>query len=87
MNSRVIKKDEIAHQQKKNAQAQAAFRAKCKEYVHTLEETVTDLDEVVQELHQSLKENQVEVQNLWSENQYLLQAIQMLQHQGLQDKV
>jgi len=62
---------DVALQKKKNAAAQATFRARRANYIAILEDTVTSLESVVLELQTSLKENQKEVQEMRDENNCL----------------
>ncbi|KAF5328993.1 hypothetical protein D9611_013460 [Ephemerocybe angulata] len=52
----------VALRKKKNADAQASFRARRANYVATLEETVTNLESVVLQLQESYRELHVETQ-------------------------
>ncbi|EJD05428.1 uncharacterized protein FOMMEDRAFT_152737 [Fomitiporia mediterranea MF3/22] len=55
---------------KKNADAQAAFRARRANYIATLEETVTSLEAVVVQLQDSCCEARAEASELRQENHY-----------------
>ncbi|KAL0571816.1 hypothetical protein V5O48_010146 [Marasmius crinis-equi] len=59
---------DVALRKKKNADAQAAFRARRANYISTLEETVTNLESVVLQLQQSCRESRHETQELRQEN-------------------
>ncbi|TCD71514.1 hypothetical protein EIP91_008895 [Steccherinum ochraceum] len=59
---------EAALRKKKNADAQAAFRARRANYIATLEETVTNLEAVVLQLQDSCRESKSEAADLKSEN-------------------
>ncbi|KAJ7254093.1 hypothetical protein B0H12DRAFT_1233520 [Mycena haematopus] len=59
---------EIAIRKKKNADAQAAFRARRANYIATLEETVTSLESVVLQLQDSCREARTEAQELRQQN-------------------
>lgn len=59
---------DVALRKKKNADAQAAFRARRANYIATLEETVTSLESVVLQLQDSCRETRNEVQELRHEN-------------------
>ncbi|KAF9459903.1 hypothetical protein BDZ94DRAFT_1170722 [Collybia nuda] len=59
---------DIAVRKKKNADAQAAFRARRANYIATLEETVTSLESVVLQLQDSCREARNETQELKHEN-------------------
>ncbi|KAF7339453.1 hypothetical protein MSAN_02159600 [Mycena sanguinolenta] len=59
---------EIAIRKKKNADAQAAFRARRANYIATLEETVTSLESVVLQLQDSCREARAEAQELRQQN-------------------
>ncbi|KAF9453800.1 hypothetical protein P691DRAFT_557479 [Macrolepiota fuliginosa MF-IS2] len=65
---------DIALRKKKNADAQAAFRARRANYIATLEETVTSLESVVLQLQESWRESRAELQDA-------RQEILRLQHQ------
>jgi thymidylate synthase len=62
---------DVTLRKKKNADAQAAFRARRANYIAILEETVTNLESVVLELQTSCQENRNEVQELRDENSHL----------------
>ncbi|KAH8102651.1 hypothetical protein BXZ70DRAFT_797479 [Cristinia sonorae] len=62
---------EAALRKKKNADAQAAFRARRANYIATLEETVTNLESVVLQLQDSCREAKSEAAELRSENSRL----------------
>ncbi|KAI0961542.1 hypothetical protein AcW1_000599 [Taiwanofungus camphoratus] len=64
---------EAALRKKKNADAQAAFRARRANYIATLEETVTNLESVVIQLQDSCREARQEASELRSENSRLKQ--------------
>ncbi|THV04923.1 hypothetical protein K435DRAFT_774195 [Dendrothele bispora CBS 962.96] len=66
---------DIALRKKKNADAQAAFRARRANYISTLEETVTNLESVVLQLQDSCRESRSEAQELRQENARLRQAL------------
>ncbi|KAK7064217.1 hypothetical protein R3P38DRAFT_3417640 [Favolaschia claudopus] len=59
---------EIAIRKKKNADAQAAFRARRANYIATLEETVTSLESVVLQLQDSCREARSETHELRQQN-------------------
>lgn len=59
---------DVALRKKKNADAQAAFRARRANYIATLEETVTSLESVVLQLQDSCREARHESQELRQEN-------------------
>ncbi|KAF5370219.1 hypothetical protein D9615_010062 [Tricholomella constricta] len=59
---------DVALRKKKNADAQAAFRARRANYIATLEETVTSLESVVLQLQESCREARHESQELRQEN-------------------
>lgn len=65
---------DIALRKKKNADAQAAFRARRANYIATLEETVTSLESVVLQLQESWRDSRAELQDA-------RQEILRLQHQ------
>lgn len=62
---------DIALRKKKNADAQAAFRARRANYIATLEETVTSLESVVLQLQDSCREARSEAQELRQQNSSL----------------
>jgi hypothetical protein len=62
---------DVTLRKRKNADAQAAFRARRANYIAILEETVTNLESVVLELQTSCQENRNEVQELRDENSHL----------------
>ncbi|KAJ3814516.1 hypothetical protein F5876DRAFT_72863 [Lentinula aff. lateritia] len=66
---------DIALRKKKNADAQAAFRARRTNYITTLEETVVNLESVVRVLQDSCREATTEAQELQQENNQLRQAL------------
>ncbi|CCM01974.1 uncharacterized protein FIBRA_04047 [Fibroporia radiculosa] len=66
---------EAALRKKKNADAQAAFRARRANYIATLEETVTNLEAVVIELQDSCRKAKHEIQELRQENARLKQEL------------
>ncbi|KAG6911952.1 hypothetical protein DXG01_000200 [Tephrocybe rancida] len=59
---------DVALRKKKNADAQAAFRARRANYIATLEETVTSLESVVIQLQESCRETRHENQELRQDN-------------------
>ncbi|XP_006454973.1 hypothetical protein AGABI2DRAFT_175940, partial [Agaricus bisporus var. bisporus H97] len=59
----VSRLSDIALRKKKNADAQAAFRARRANYIATLEETVTSLESVVLQLQDSWRESRTELQD------------------------
>ncbi|KAF9056185.1 hypothetical protein BJ165DRAFT_487151 [Panaeolus papilionaceus] len=59
---------DVALRKKKNADAQAAFRARRANYIATLEETVTSLENVVLQLQESWRESRNESLELRQEN-------------------
>ncbi|PFH54493.1 hypothetical protein AMATHDRAFT_134663 [Amanita thiersii Skay4041] len=65
------KLSDVALRKKKNADAQAAFRARRANYIATLEETVTSLESVVLQLQDSCRESQREASHFRTENAYL----------------
>lgn len=66
---------EAALRKKKNADAQAAFRARRANYIATLEETVTNLESVVLQLQDTYKQTKNENAELRSENAQLRHAM------------
>ncbi|KAL5535567.1 hypothetical protein ACEPAF_3661 [Sanghuangporus sanghuang] len=78
---KVDKMSEIALRKKKNADAQAAFRARRANYIATLEETVTSLEAVVVQLQDSCREARGEASELRQENQRLVTALETLRHE------
>ncbi|KAF8872131.1 hypothetical protein CPB84DRAFT_706994 [Gymnopilus junonius] len=62
---------DVALRKKKNADAQAAFRARRANYIATLEETVTSLESVVIQLQESCRESRAEAIELRQENNRL----------------
>ncbi|KAG6902867.1 hypothetical protein C0995_010036 [Termitomyces sp. Mi166 len=62
---------DVALRKKKNADAQAAFRARRANYIATLEETVTSLESVVIQLQESCREARHENQELRQDNAHL----------------
>ncbi|EJD01975.1 uncharacterized protein FOMMEDRAFT_157117 [Fomitiporia mediterranea MF3/22] len=64
------KMSKITLRKKKNADAQAAFRARRANYIATLEETVTSLEAVVVQLQDSCREARAEASELRQENHY-----------------
>ncbi|KAJ7706159.1 hypothetical protein B0H17DRAFT_1035964 [Mycena rosella] len=62
------RQNDIALRKKKNADAQAAFRARRANYIATLEETVTSLESVVLQLQDSCREARSEAQELRQQN-------------------
>ncbi|ESK88892.1 hypothetical protein Moror_13254 [Moniliophthora roreri MCA 2997] len=69
------KMSDVALRKKKNADAQAAFRARRANYISTLEETVTNLESVVLQLQESCRDARSEVQDLRQENNHLRHAL------------
>ncbi|KAH9944394.1 uncharacterized protein BXZ73DRAFT_73918 [Epithele typhae] len=67
---------DAALRKKKNADAQAAFRARRANYIATLEETVTNLEAVVLELQESVRKNQSALQEARQENSRLKSELQ-----------
>ncbi|KAI0002088.1 hypothetical protein BJV77DRAFT_971019 [Russula vinacea] len=65
---------DTAIRKKKNADAQAAFRARRANYIATLEETVTNLEAVVLQLQDSCREARAEVNELRQDNSRLKNA-------------
>lgn len=65
---------DAALRKKKNADAQAAFRARRANYIATLEETVTNLEAVVLQLQDSCREARAEATELRQENSQLKHA-------------
>ncbi|KAJ2920192.1 hypothetical protein MD484_g212, partial [Candolleomyces efflorescens] len=61
---------------KKNAKAQAAFRARRANYIDTLEEAVTNLESVVWNLQMASRESLAEVQDLRQQNARLRLQVQ-----------
>ncbi|KAJ8522524.1 hypothetical protein ONZ45_g896 [Pleurotus djamor] len=59
---------DVQLRKKKNADAQAAFRARRANYIATLEETVTSLESVVLQLQDSCRESRAEATQLEREN-------------------
>ncbi|KAJ8702623.1 hypothetical protein PTI98_001325 [Pleurotus ostreatus] len=59
---------DVALRKKKNADAQAAFRARRANYIATLEETVTSLESVVLQLQDSCREARTEATELKQDN-------------------
>ncbi|KZT30396.1 hypothetical protein NEOLEDRAFT_1152935 [Neolentinus lepideus HHB14362 ss-1] len=59
---------DVALRKKKNADAQAAFRARRANYIATLEETVTSLESVVLQLQESCRDGRAEISELRHEN-------------------
>ncbi|KAJ6604670.1 anaphase-promoting complex, cyclosome, subunit 4-domain-containing protein [Mycena vulgaris] len=62
------RQNDILLRKKKNADAQAAFRARRANYIATLEETVTSLESVVLQLQDSCREARSEAQELRQQN-------------------
>ncbi|PSS37725.1 hypothetical protein PHLCEN_2v418 [Hermanssonia centrifuga] len=58
---------ESAQRKKKNADAQAAFRARRANYIATLEDAVTNLEAVVVQLQESLRQSKYDTSNLRTE--------------------
>ncbi|KAK2461901.1 hypothetical protein APHAL10511_006364 [Amanita phalloides] len=67
----VNKLSDVALRKKKNADAQAAFRARRANYIATLEETVTSLESVVLQLQDSCREARRDAVVLRNENAHL----------------
>jgi hypothetical protein len=65
---------DTALRKKKNADAQAAFRARRANYIATLEETVTNLEAVVLQLQDSCREARAEANELRQDNNRLRTA-------------
>ncbi|KAI0257625.1 hypothetical protein BJV78DRAFT_1272572 [Lactifluus subvellereus] len=65
---------DTALRKKKNADAQAAFRARRANYIATLEETVTNLEAVVLQLQDSCREARAEANELRQDNSRLRNA-------------
>ncbi|KAI9460949.1 hypothetical protein BJY52DRAFT_1261387 [Lactarius psammicola] len=65
---------DTALRKKKNADAQAAFRARRANYIATLEETVTNLESVVLQLQDSCREARAEASELRQDNNRLKNA-------------
>ncbi|KAI0307740.1 hypothetical protein B0F90DRAFT_1813150 [Multifurca ochricompacta] len=65
---------DTALRKKKNADAQAAFRARRANYIATLEETVTNLEAVVLQLQDSCREARAEANELRQDNNRLRNA-------------
>ncbi|KAI0724543.1 hypothetical protein C8T65DRAFT_5898 [Cerioporus squamosus] len=59
---------DAALRKKKNADAQAAFRARRANYIATLEETVTNLESVVLQLQESCRHTETQLQETRQEN-------------------
>ncbi|KAI0757001.1 hypothetical protein C8Q80DRAFT_1340693 [Daedaleopsis nitida] len=59
---------DAALRKKKNADAQAAFRARRANYIATLEETVTNLESVVLQLQESCRHTESQLQDVRQEN-------------------
>ncbi|KAK7058949.1 hypothetical protein VNI00_001573 [Paramarasmius palmivorus] len=66
---------DVAIRKKKNADAQAAFRARRANYITTLEETVNNLEAVVLQLQESCRDARNEVVELRQENNHLRHAL------------
>ncbi|TFK98754.1 hypothetical protein BDV98DRAFT_657725 [Pterulicium gracile] len=66
---------DVAVRKKKNADAQAAFRARRANYITTLEETVTSLESVVLQLQDSCRDTRAETSELRKENSKLRQQL------------
>ncbi|KAJ3750356.1 hypothetical protein DFH05DRAFT_1455390 [Lentinula detonsa] len=66
---------DIALRKKKNADAQAAFRARRTSYIATLEQTVRNLESVVRVLQDSCREATTAAQDLQQEKNQLRQAL------------
>ncbi|RPD82564.1 hypothetical protein L226DRAFT_451057 [Lentinus tigrinus ALCF2SS1-7] len=62
---------DAALRKKKNADAQAAFRARRANYIATLEETVTNLESVVLQLQESCRHTETQLQETRQENSRL----------------
>ncbi|KAA1468250.1 hypothetical protein DENSPDRAFT_877956 [Dentipellis sp. KUC8613] len=69
-----LRLSDAALRKKKNADAQAAFRARRANYIATLEETVTNLEAVVLQLQDSCREARAEANELRQENSRLRHA-------------
>ncbi|KIL55427.1 hypothetical protein M378DRAFT_173650 [Amanita muscaria Koide BX008] len=67
---------DVALRKKKNAAAQATFRARRANYIAILEETVTNLESIVLEVQVSLEESRNEVQEMRDENSCLRQELE-----------
>ncbi|KAJ7169881.1 anaphase-promoting complex, cyclosome, subunit 4-domain-containing protein [Mycena filopes] len=63
-----VKSEYLSRKTKKNADAQAAFRARRANYIATLEETVTSLESVVLQLQDSCREARTDAQDLRQQN-------------------
>ncbi|KAJ8084018.1 hypothetical protein AAF712_000908 [Marasmius tenuissimus] len=74
------KMSDVALRKKKNADAQAAFRARRANYIGTLEETVTNLESVVIQLQESCREARHETQELRQENGRLRLQLKEREH-------
>ncbi|RXW22934.1 hypothetical protein EST38_g2904 [Candolleomyces aberdarensis] len=73
-----------AARKKKNADAQAAFRARRANYIATLEEAVTSLESVVLSLQDAGREARAEVQDLQQQNARLRLESQERERQTMQ---
>ncbi|KZV77721.1 hypothetical protein PENSPDRAFT_12602 [Peniophora sp. CONT] len=71
---------DAALRKKKNADAQAAFRARRANYISTLEETVTNLEQVVLQLQESVRDHEGSQARLQQENESLKQEIMNVKH-------
>lgn len=67
---------------KKNADAQAAFRARRANYISSLEETVLSLEAVVMSLQDSCRESRNDADDLRRENSHLRSSIESLQKES-----
>ncbi|KAI0735179.1 hypothetical protein C8Q76DRAFT_791751 [Earliella scabrosa] len=66
--SNAARLSDAALRKKKNADAQAAFRARRANYIATLEETVTNLESVVLQLQESCRHTESQLQDVRQEN-------------------
>ncbi|KAI0778173.1 anaphase-promoting complex, cyclosome, subunit 4-domain-containing protein [Trametes elegans] len=89
----VSRVSDAALRKKKNADAQAAFRARRANYIATLEETVTNLEGVVLQLQESVRSTENQLQEIRQENgrlktelQHKDNIIRMLQQQKKLDR-
>ncbi|KAG7099235.1 hypothetical protein E1B28_001100 [Marasmius oreades] len=80
MSDSPAKMTDIALRKKKNADAQAAFRARRTNYIQTLEETVTNLESVVLQLQDSCRDARNEAQELRQENGRLRLQLKEREH-------
>ncbi|RDX55873.1 hypothetical protein OH76DRAFT_1414416 [Lentinus brumalis] len=67
---------DAALRKKKNADAQAAFRARRANYIATLEETVTNLESVVLQLQESCRHTETQLQETRQENARLKRELE-----------